>query len=134
MQRMRLLFWVTFSIQEGFFAYFFDLVFRIDFLSIFHRFRKGFGRVSGGQKGGKMEISGVSVGMCFQTLCLIDFCLIFDKIEGGKYMDFRMFFSISLYHLCADLGVCLNARNLKKRAPACTGARFSPNLVFRARC
>ena len=92
------------------FAYFFDLVFRIDFLSIFHRFRTGFGRVLGSPKEGKIAISGVSVGMCFQTLCLIDFCLIFDKIEGGKYiMDFRMFFSISLYHLCADLGVCLNA-------------------------
>ena len=84
----------------------------------------------GGPKGAKIDISGVSVGMRFKTLFLIDFDSIFDKIEGGKYMDFRMFFSISLYHLCADLGVCLNARNLKKQAPACTGARFYKNVVF----
>ena len=72
----------------AFFAFFFGSLFYIDFLSILDRFRRGFGRVSGGQNGAKIDISGVLGGICFEVLFLSDFCKLFDKIEDEKYMDF----------------------------------------------
>ena len=61
---------------------FFAFVLNIDFSSIFFRFRRGFGRVLGSQNGPKIDIFGIFLDMLVETLFLVEFCYIFDKIDG----------------------------------------------------
>ena len=84
------------------------------------------GKVLGGQNGQKIEILRVLEGMFFETLFLVEFCLIFDKIDGEKNIDFKFFF-------CVIFCVFSNARDLKNRAPVEARAQFSQNCIFRAR-
>ena len=93
--------------------HFFAFVFNIDFSSIFSRFRKGFGRVLGGQNGPKIEIFDVFFGMLFETLFLVNFCLIFEKIDDEKHMEFCLFFNRLFDHLFVQFDAFLYARNLK---------------------
>ena len=90
---------------------FFAFVFNFDFLSIFFRFWRGFESVLGGQNGRKIEIFVIFLDMPAETLFLIDFCLIFGKIDDEKPVDCSRFF-------CVMSCVFPIARNLKMRAPA----------------
>ena len=80
----------------------FAFVFKIDFPSIVYRVWKGFGRV--------FEILGVWGDMLFETLILIEFCLIFGEVDGEKDIVFWFF----LVLFCVFFP---NVRNLKNRAP-----------------
>ena len=71
------------------------------------------GRVLGGQNGPKIEIFGVFFGMLFETLFLVNFCLIFEKIDDEKHMEFCLFFNRLFYHLFVQFNAFLDARNLK---------------------
>ena len=93
--------------------HFFAFFFYFDFLSILSRFRRGFGRVLGGQNGKKIEIFGVFWGMHLETLFLVNFCVIFVKNDGEKHMEFSLFLNMLLHHLFAKFAVFRNARNLK---------------------
>ena len=62
--------------------HFFAFVFNIDFSSIFSRFWRGFGRVFGARNGLKIEIFGIFLDMLVETLFLVEFWYIFDKIDG----------------------------------------------------
>ena len=95
------------------FPHFFAFVFNIDFSSIFFRFRKGFGRVLGGQNGPQIEIFGIFLDMLAETLFLVEFCWIFYKIDSQKHRDLRWIFSASFHKLLLQSGDLLNARNLK---------------------
>ena len=53
--------------------HFFAFVFNIDFSSNFLRFRRGFGRVLGGQNGPKIEIFGIFLDVLVETLFFVDF-------------------------------------------------------------
>ena len=68
----------------------FCLIFSPSFLtSIFHRFLLDFGRVLGGQSGPKIEIFAIFLDMLVETSFLVEFCQIFDKIDGEKHRDFQ---------------------------------------------
>ena len=73
----------------------------------------GLGEVLGGQNGGKIEILGVFFGMLFETLCLVNFGLIFEKIHDDKHMEICLFFNRLFYYLFVQIDACLYARNLK---------------------
>ena len=61
----------------------FCLIFLFSFLtSIFHAFFLDFGVVLGGQNGPKIEIFGMFLDMFVEILFIIEFCYIFDKIDG----------------------------------------------------
>ena len=93
--------------------HFFAFFFYFDFLLILSRFRRGFGRVLGGQNGKKIEILGVFWGMHLETLFFVNFCVIFVKNDGEKHMEFSLFLNMLLHHLFAKFAVFRNARNLK---------------------
>ena len=93
--------------------HFFAFFFYIDFLSIFSRFRIGFGRVLGGQSARKIEIFGDFLDMLFETLFLVEFCWISEKIDDEKHMEFCLFFHVLFYYLFAGFALSMNARNLK---------------------
>ena len=50
----------------------------------------------GGQNGRKIEILGVLGDIMLETFILVDFCMIFDKIDDDKYIDFLSFSMICL--------------------------------------
>ena len=61
----------------------FCLINSLSFLtSIFHRFFLDFGRVFGARNGFKIEIFGIFLDMLVETLFLVEFWYIFDKIDG----------------------------------------------------
>ena len=93
--------------------HFFAFVFNIDFSSIYFRFRKGFGRVLGGQNGPQIEIFGIFLDMLAETLFLVEFRWIIYQIDSQKHRDFRWIFSASFHQLLLQSGDLLNARNLK---------------------
>ena len=51
--------------------------------TVLGRLRVGFGLVLGGQNGQKIEIFGIVLDMLFETLILVEFCLIFDNFGRG---------------------------------------------------
>ena len=73
----------------------------------------GLGEVLGGQNGGKFEILGVFFGMLFETLFLVNFCLILKKIDGEKHMELCLFFNRLFYHVFVQFDAFLHARILK---------------------
>ena len=81
--------------------------------SILKAFWVDFGRVLGDQNGPKIEIFGVFFGMLFETLFLVNFCMIFEKIDDEKHMEFCLFFNRLFYHLFVQFNAFLDARNLK---------------------
>ena len=106
-----------------FFVIFFITYFLNRFLIDFSRFWKGCGRVLAGQSAGKIEILGALGDIMLETFILVDFCMIFDKIDDEKYIDFVVVFN-------ALWNVCVNARNLKNRAPVGARAQFLHNRIF----
>ena len=60
-------------------------------ISIWKKFRKGFGRVWGCQNSQKVEILVIFWGMLLETLFLVEFCWIFDKNAREKHMDFLLY-------------------------------------------
>ena len=54
----------------------------------FYRFWMDFGRVLGGQNGVKIEILAHFLDMLLETLFLVNFYAIFDKIDDEKHMEF----------------------------------------------
>ena len=67
----------------------------------------------GGQSGRKIEILGVSGSILFDTLFSIDFRVIFEKIDEGKHMKFRLFFNRLFFYMFAEIAVFHNAGILK---------------------
>ena len=61
---------------------FFAFVFNIDFSSIFSRFRNAFGKDLGGQNGPESRVFSIFWDMLVETLFLVEFCVIDDKIDG----------------------------------------------------
>ena len=81
--------------------------------AIFKDFLWVWGSVLGGQNLRKIQNLGVFFGMLFETLFLVTFCLIFEKIDDEKHMEFCLFLNMLFYYLFAEFAVSLNARNLK---------------------
>ena len=93
--------------------------------AFFYRFWRGFGRVLGSQNHRNIEYLAALGDMLLDTLIVVDFCMIFDKIDDEKYIDFVVVFN-------ALWNVFVNARNLKNRAPVEARAQFLQNCIFRA--
>ena len=95
----------------------FCLIFSLSFLtSIFHRFfrfRIGFGRVLGDQNASQIEIFDIFWDMFMEIFFLVEFCWIFDKIDGQKHRDFRCVFHVSFQQLFLEAADLFNTRNLK---------------------
>ena len=87
--RMSTLSWVIFRSKTHFFRNFFEVNFLDDFLIDFYRFWMDFGRVLGGQNGGKIDIFDIFGGMVVETLFLVNFCLIFEKIDDENIWNFN---------------------------------------------
>ena len=95
------------------FASFFRLLFLHRFFIDFFSISEDFGRVLGGQSGRKIEIFSDFLDMLFETLFLVEFCWISEKIDDKKHMEFCLFFHVFFYYLFAGFAVSMNARNLK---------------------
>ena len=61
----------------------------------------------------KIEIFGVFVGILFETLFLVNFCLIFEKIDDEKHMEFCLSFNRLFDHLFVQFDAFLYSRNLE---------------------
>ena len=52
--------------------------------------------------------------MLFETLFLVNFCLIFEKIDDEKHMEFCLFFNRLFCHLFVQFDAFLYVRNPQK--------------------
>ena len=77
----------------------------------------------GSQNGRKIYVFGVFLSMFLETLFLVEFGLIFDKIDGEKQIDLSSIFFVIFCFFS-------NARNLKNRAPIEARAQLLSNRVF----
>ena len=73
------------------FAPFFRIRFQHRFFIDFFRFRKGFGRVLGGQNGQKIEILEVFLDVLVETLFLVDFSRFLIKSMAKNMLFFCYF-------------------------------------------
>ena len=87
--RMSTLSWVIFRPKTNFFRNFFEVNFLCENFMDFYGFWMDFGRVLGGQNGGKIDIFDIFGGMVVETLFLVNFCLIFEKIDDENIWNFN---------------------------------------------
>ena len=88
----------------------------------------------GGQSGRNIDILGVFGRIFLDTLFSIDFRVIFEKIDEGKHMKFRLFFNRLFSNMFAEIAVFHNAGILKISDFAWGKSLFLQNLNFRHRC